>query len=83
MHALKNWVDCDDPNCKCNGWLAKQPPIPTDRSFTMGLTRKGPSPKGKRRTKAGRERDAERQKAWREANRERDNAHQRQRRANA
>lgn len=68
MHALKNWLDCDDPTCKCNEHLAKQPPF---KGVVMKST-PGPSKTPRKRpTKAQRERDAERQREWRERNLER------------
>ena len=36
-HSLKNWLDCEDVNCRCNAYLAALPEIPTNRSFTMRL----------------------------------------------
>ena len=73
MHALKNWLDCDDPQCRCNEHLAKLPPV---KPFVTERV-SGPSSKVKR-TEADRQRakkaavaSASRMKAWREKNRER------------
>lgn len=38
-HSLKNWLDCQNPKCPCNDYLAQKPPIPTNRSFTMQMRR--------------------------------------------
>ena len=76
-HSLKNWLDCEDPECPCNDWLMSQPEIPSDRSFTMGLNRRGRVVSQRRSTPADRtspedkKRNAERQKEWRGNNQER------------
>ena len=71
-HSLKNWLDCEDPECPCNDWLMSQPEIPSDRSFTMGLNRKGPRVIAQKRiTPDARQRANERVTAWRKANPER------------
>lgn len=72
MHALKYWLDCQDLTCPCNDYLAEKPPTPSDRSFTMGLNRKGPRVVAQKRiTPDARQRANERATAWRKANPER------------
>ena len=64
MHALKNWMYCDDLNCPCNEHLAKKPPIVPFRNVG------GKVPSGRRSESihTTRDRARERTARWRATN---------------
>ena len=69
MHALVRWIDCEDPKCRCNEWLAKQPALNIPRKEKpgpeVGQMKKLYESPSERRAK-----NAARQREWRHRNKQ-------------